>query len=46
MSALVTSPFNLPLGRIIKATVEALNLVGYSIPSTLNSVGADIRTEP
>lgn len=40
------SPFFLPLGRTVKATVEALNLVGYSIPSTINNVGADIRTEP
>ena len=46
MSALVSGSFNLPLGRIVKASVEALNIVGYSVPSTLNSLGADIRTEP
>lgn len=46
MSALVSGLYNLPLGRTIKVTVEALNLVGYSVPSTPNTSGATIRTEP
>ena len=28
------------------ATVEALNVVGYSMPSITNTVGASVRTEP
>ena len=46
MTALRASPFLLSQGTVIKVTVEAMNVVGYSTPSTLNSVGADIRTEP
>ena len=30
MSKLISTNFNLPLGRVIKARVEAENLVGYS----------------
>ena len=44
MSALIASPYELPLGAIVQATVEALNVVGYSTPSVLNIVGANIRT--
>jgi hypothetical protein len=46
MTALRGSPFLLTQSTIVKVTVEVLNVVGYSIPSTLNSAGADIRTEP
>lgn len=28
------------------ATAEALNVVGYSTPSTANTAGADVRTKP
>lgn len=46
MSALVSGVYNLPLGTVVSVTVEAENSVGYSIPSTPNSVGATIKTEP
>lgn len=46
MSVLTGTPFSNTLGSIVKATVEARNVVGYSTPSTVNTVGADVRTVP
>lgn len=46
MQALVTSPYHLLQGPTnLFATIEALNVVGYSIPA-INAVGAAIKTEP
>jgi hypothetical protein len=45
MSELFSSPFNLPYGANIQVTVEALNAVGYSTPSSYGS-GLTVITPP
>jgi hypothetical protein len=39
MSVLTSSPYSLPRGRLIQATVSATNSLGSGIPSSLNIVG-------
>lgn len=46
MTALLTTPFNLQLGDLVVAVVDALNAVDYSIPSPENTSGALARTIP
>ena len=46
MPVLRNFPFNLELGDIVVATVKSINAIGESLPSTENSSGAFIRTEP
>jgi hypothetical protein len=46
MTKITSWPYQNTLGSIVKATVEALNAISYSTPSTLNLIGADVRTEP
>jgi hypothetical protein len=46
MQELVSQPYLLIQGKHnLNATVEALNVVGYSIP-TMNAIGGAIKTEP
>lgn len=44
MTVLTSWPYSLTLGSTVVATAEALNAIGYSIPSTANTVGAEFRT--
>jgi hypothetical protein len=46
MVELTAEPFNLAQGTIVKARVEAKNIIGYSIPSDTNVSGADVRKAP
>lgn len=45
-ATLMTSPFNLAIGSLVVAQVEALNAIGYSTPSVSNTVGASAQTTP
>ena len=46
MSELYSSPYNLVEGDLIVAVVEALNQIGYSVPSQSNSAGALVQVIP
>lgn len=47
MSVLISSTYLLDQGHNkVIATVEALNAVGYSLPSVENTVGASVRVKP
>lgn len=46
MSVLTAAPFSLGVGASIIAQVEALNAIGYSIPSSDSTVFATVRTPP
>jgi hypothetical protein len=46
MSTLLASPFNLAIGTLVVAKVEALNVIGYSTPSPANTAGASAQTTP
>ena len=46
MTALLASPFSIPLNGLVIAVVDALNAVGYSTASPENTVGAQARTKP
>lgn len=46
MSTLRAAPFNLPLGTLIVATVQGINVIGKSVPSLANTGNAVVRTEP
>lgn len=39
MLTLAKTPFNIPQGSLIKVRISAKNSIGFSIPSTLNTVG-------
>jgi hypothetical protein len=39
MTTLLASPFNLVEGNLIAVIVEALNVIDYSVPSLVNTVG-------
>jgi len=46
MATLRAEPFNLPLGTVIVATVQGINVIGKSVPSLANTGNAVVRTEP
>jgi hypothetical protein len=46
MSSLRAAPFELVLGDLVVATVTATNEIGTSAPSTPNTEGAVVKTEP
>jgi hypothetical protein len=46
MSVFTSAPFSLSVGDLIEVQVEAYNSVGYSIPSTANTVGVTAKTAP
>ena len=46
MSTLISAPFSLPQGRLIQVRVSAKNDLGFSIPSTLNTIGVTAKRVP
>jgi hypothetical protein len=46
MSTFTSAPYSLSIGTLIVATVEGLNVIGYSTPSPQNTVGASVQTIP
>jgi len=46
MDSLRATPFTLALGDLVVATVTATNEIGTSAPSTANTAGAFVMTEP
>lgn len=46
MQVLTSAPYSLPQGALIRATVTAYNIIGASIPSTLNADGELAQVAP
>lgn len=46
MTTLTAAPYSLAQNAVVKATAEAINVVGYSTASTANTVGAAVQTIP
>jgi hypothetical protein len=46
MTTLLAAPFNLAEGNLIVVSVEALNAIGYSIPSLPNTQGQLAQVQP
>ena len=46
METLTSDPFNIQQGDLIKIRVSAQNSLGFSIPSTLNTVGVTAKVQP
>ena len=46
MTVFLSSPFDLTPRTLIVGVVEAMNSVGYSIPSDPNSSGAEVKSLP
>lgn len=46
MSELRGSTWNLPLNKLVVAKVRALNSIGWSSYSAINTAGVLIKTEP
>lgn len=46
MTTLLAAPFNLVEGDLIVVSVEALNVIDYSLPSAPNTVGVLAQVKP
>lgn len=46
MLNLINEPFNLEQGNLIKARISAINEIGQSVPSILNSIGDVVEQVP
>ena len=46
MSVLISPPYNLIQGTLVKATIFAINSVGSATPSSLNSIGELAQVPP
>ena len=46
MVSLISEPYSLEQGKTIQARLVAVNSIGASIPSSVNSVGAQVELVP
>jgi hypothetical protein len=46
METLVSAPFNIEQGELIKVRVSGANALGLGIPSTLNTEGETAKVQP
>lgn len=46
MNSLIVTPYSLAQGTVIKTRLVAVNSIGASIPSSVNSVGALVELVP